>query len=145
MVLILLIYQEMQCWLCWNQNESCFTPGMANKLIKSQVESMGHFYIDFGRTIRLTKLRTFIGLKCPWSGNNVSFKRVEHRTLLQVLRRCLKGTCAAKGDAVGSKQPPSCVFASGVFFRQTPVWVLCTQFPLALLECYLLTEISFSK
>lgn len=107
MVLTLLVYQEVQCWLCWSQNESRFTPGMANKLIKGQVESMGHFYMDFGRTIRLTKLGTFIGLKCPWSENNVSLKRVEHPTLLQVLRSYLKGTChAAKGDAVGSKHPP---------------------------------------
>lgn len=139
-VLTLLIYQEMKFWLCWSQNESCFTPGLANKLIKGQVKSVGHFYMDFGKTIRLIKLGTFIGLKCPWSGNSMSLKRVEHPTLLQVLRRCLKGTYrASKGDAVGSKHLPSCVLASGVFFRQTLVWVLFTQFPVALLECYLFT------
>lgn len=72
----------------------------------------------FWETIRLTKLRTFVGLKCPCSGNKVSLKRAKHPTLLQVLRRCPKGTCrAAKGDAAGSKHPPSCVFASAVLFH----------------------------
>lgn len=79
-------------------------------------------------------------------GNKVSLKRAEHPTILQVLRSCLKDTRrAAKGDAVGSKHLPSCAFVSGVFFRQTLVWVLCTQLPLELTECILLVGFSWKK